>query len=203
MTWFMAPLINLVLEEEEFWGQKDALLIATLLKPEHRAQLPGLHLVNPSAPRQEIPHPFLSRESQDWQGLGWGWGEWICETLCSCQRSRGIIHRKGVCILSDGFSHKEIEVFESHGWSFTIYWWETQGLLSGDAGEVACAEWWCCTRCPVPPMSFLARVELARVRYWFNFGITIPRHRLVLFVEVWVMNLDFSGKIPEGHMPQQ
>lgn len=68
MKWFMAPLINLILEEEEFWGQKDALLIATLLKPERRAELPGLHLVNPFASRQEISHPFLSGESQACSG---------------------------------------------------------------------------------------------------------------------------------------
>lgn len=59
----MTSLINLVFEEEEFWGQKDALLIATLLKPERRAQLPVLHLVNPHASRQEISHRFLSRET--------------------------------------------------------------------------------------------------------------------------------------------
>lgn len=28
--------------------------------------------------------------------------------------------------------------------------------------------WWICTRCPVPPMSFLVEVKLARVRYRFN-----------------------------------
>lgn len=92
------------------------MLIATLLKPEHRAQLPGLHLVNPSASCQEIPHPFLSRESQDC-GRAWD-GDGVSGSVNLFALASGVEESftgKGVCILCDGFSHKEIVVFESCG----------------------------------------------------------------------------------------